>query len=125
MRRVILIVLFAGLACGLLSRQAGARAPYLKEFKEKYGAGDEAYANLIEETKCFICHVGKSKKNRNSYGIALSKVVMKNEKQKAKIAEALGKVEEEKSPDGKTFGELIKEHKLPGGPPQKEDPQKE
>lgn len=119
MRRAIAIVLFVGLVSAMFSSPAGARAPYLKEFKEKYGS-DEEYGKLIDETKCFICHVGKEKKNRNDYGKALSKIVMKNEKDKAKIAEALGKVEDEKSPDGKTYGELIKEKKLPGGPPQKD-----
>lgn len=120
MRRAIAIVLFVGLVSAMFSSPAGARAPYLKEFKEKYGA-DAEYGSLIDETKCFICHVGTKKTNRNDYGKALSKIVMKNEKDKAKIAEALGKVEKEKSPDGMTFGELIKEKKLPGGPPQKED----
>lgn len=121
MRRAIAIVLFLGLLSAAFSDQAGARAPYLKEFTEKYGS-DEEYGALIKETKCYICHIGsKDKKKRNDYGKALSKVIMKNEKEKAKIAEALGKVEKEKSPDGKTFGELIKEGKLPGGEPQKED----
>lgn len=118
MRRAILIVLFGGLVCGLLAKPASARKEYFDGFKEKYGS-DKQLAPLIDDAKCFVCHVGKSKKNRNDYGKALSKLLMK-EKDKAKIQEALGKVEGEKSPDGKTFGELIKEGKLPGGEPQKE-----
>ena len=117
MRRAILIVLFAGLVGGILSTQADARAPYLKQFKEKYGADDATYAKLIDETKCYICHVGsKDKKKRNEYGMALSKVVGKNEKNPAMIDTALGKVEGEKSADGKTFGEKIKAHELPTEP---------
>jgi hypothetical protein len=119
MRRAILIVLIGGLVCGSYLAPATARQPYFDAFKEKYGADDQKYADLITETKCFVCHVGKSRKNRNSYGMALSKS-LKNEKDKDKIKEVIGKAESEKSPDGKTFGELIKEHKLPGGPPQKE-----
>ena len=119
MRRAIFIVLAAGVVFGWQSSPAAARQPYFDAFKEKYGGDDKAYADLITETKCFICHVGKSRKNRNSYGMALGKL-LKNEKDKEKISEALGKVESEKSPDGPTFGELIKEHKLPGGPPKKD-----
>jgi hypothetical protein len=122
MRRAILIVLFGGLVCGVVAKQASARQPYFDGFKEKYAAdADSDYGKLVAETKCFICHVGKSKKNRNAYGMALSKVIMKMEKDKAKISAAIGKIEGEKSPDGATFGELIKENKLPGGPPKKED----
>jgi hypothetical protein len=120
MRRTMLIFVFGALLCGFSWQSAVARPPYLKAFKDKYGS-DEAYAKLIDETKCFLCHVGpKDKKKRNEYGLALSKVIAKNEKDEKKVGEALGKVEEEKSADGKTFGELIKEHKLPTKP-QKEE----
>lgn len=117
MRRAIWVVLFGGLVCGLLAQPASARKQYYDEFKEKYG---KELGKTVDEAKCFVCHVGKSKKNRNAYGMALGKAVMKNEKDKSKINEALGKIEEEKSADGKTFGELIKEGKLPGGEPQKD-----
>lgn len=119
MRRATLIVLFGGLLCGLLARPASARKQYYDEFKEKYGA-DKDFGQVIDEAKCFVCHVGKSKKNRNDYGMALSKAIGKNEKGKDKINEALGKIEDQKAADGKTFGELIKEGKLPGGEPQKD-----
>jgi cytochrome c2 len=120
MRRAILVFLFGGLVCMLSSKSATARAPYLKEFKAKYGE-DPAYGELIDKTKCYICHVGsKDKKKRNEYGMALSKIIGKNEKDAGKISTALGKVEEEKSAGGKTFGELIKAHELPTKP-QKDD----
>lgn len=119
MRRAIFVILLGGLVCGVFARHASARKPYFEAFKEKYGE-DKEYSALIEKTQCFVCHVGKSKKNRNSYGMALSKVIAKNEKAKDKVEEALGKIEDEKSPEGKTFGELIKEHKLPGGEPKKD-----
>ncbi|HEV3341298.1 MAG TPA: hypothetical protein VG125_13100 [Pirellulales bacterium] len=116
MRRTILLVVFGALLCGTSWQSTLARPAYLKQFKEKYGS-DEEYGKLIDETKCFICHVGsKDKKKRNEYGVALSKVISKNEKVEKKIGEALGKVEEEKSSEGNTFGELIKDHKLPTKP---------
>ncbi|HVX14827.1 MAG TPA: hypothetical protein VHC22_26795 [Pirellulales bacterium] len=120
MRRAIVIALFGGLISVLPVKQASARKPYFDEFKEKY-ATDKDYLAEVEKASCFVCHVGKSKKNRNAYGMALGKVIAKGEKDKAKIGEALGKIEDEKSSDGKTFGELIKEHKLPGGEPKRED----
>jgi hypothetical protein len=122
MRRANLIVLFAGFVCAAGMSSASARQPYFDEFKGKY-AGDDAdpeFAKTVTEAKCFICHVGKSKKNRNAYGTALSKVIAKKEMDKEKIREALGKIEKEKSADGTTFGELIKDNKLPGGPPKKD-----
>ncbi len=68
---------------------------------------------------CAVCHpkdAKEKKKARNNYGAALGKVVgKKNQTDEDKIKEALTKIEKEKSADGtKTFGDLIKEGKLPG-----------
>jgi hypothetical protein len=121
MRRAILVVLLAGLVVGLSQSPARAVKPFFIEFKEKYtnpngSDDDKAYAALVEKAQCNVCHMGNSKKMRNDYGKALHKFIKKeDQKDKEKIKEALGKAAEEKSADGKTFGELIKEHKLPGG----------
>lgn len=126
MRRAIFVILFGGLVCGLSAKRASAVKPFFIEFKEKYtnpsgNDEDKEFAAEVEKAQCFVCHVGKSRKNRNSYGMAMSKYIKKaDQKDKEKITAALDKAAEEKSPDGKTFGELIKEHKLPGGKPQKE-----
>jgi formate-dependent nitrite reductase cytochrome c552 subunit len=120
MRRAIFVVLLAGLVVGLSQSSARAVKPFLIEFQEKYtnkngSAEDKAYAELVEKTQCNVCHMGNSKKMRNDYGKALNKFIKKEEqKEKEKIKGALDKAAEEKSPSGKTFGELIKEHKLPG-----------
>jgi len=97
---------------------------------------EDAYAKspVIEaakEAKCDVCHYGASKKSRNDYGVALSKVgvtqanynKLKGDQDKlAQILKAMfKKVESAKSVSGKTFGELIKEGKLPGTPPEGED----
>jgi hypothetical protein len=121
MRRAILIVLSAGLVIGLSQSPARAIKPFLEEFKGKYVKpdgtdGDKEFAAKVEKQQCNVCHMGKSKKMRNDYGKALGKFVKKEDKDaKEKIQEALDKAAEEKSADGKTFGELIKEHQLPGG----------
>jgi hypothetical protein len=98
------------------------RAAYLAENKDK------GFVKLATEAKCYICHVGKKRTNRNAYGQQLAELLdkTKDKANKKKIREALEKVaamhsdpEDEKSP---TFGELIKAGKLPGGEVQKEDP---
>ena len=56
----------------------------------------------------------KSKKFRNPYGMELAKVLGKNEKDEKVVVEALQKVAEKQScVEKKTYGDLIKEGKLP------------
>lgn len=112
-------------ACGLslagalmvsAPRDVQARPNYLGEFKKVY----EKLATEADKAKCGICHYGESKKNLNDYGTTLGKALdAKNVKDAAKIAEALKKIEAEKSKtEGKTFGDLLKEGKLPGKSPE-------
>jgi hypothetical protein len=90
---------------------AQARPQYCKLF-----IGHYTEVKAAAEAKCAICHVGDDKKNRNNYGVALSKLVPeKNCKDEAAIKEALKKAEGEKSAvEGKTFGDLLKAGELPG-----------
>ena len=72
--------------------------------------------DLVKKTKCNVCHepTQKSKKFRNAYGAELAKIMTENEKDEAKVVEALDTVAKEKScVDGKTYGDVIKEGKLP------------
>ncbi|QDT67746.1 hypothetical protein MalM25_06490 [Planctomycetes bacterium MalM25] len=91
------------------------------QYFEKYADGsDEGFSELAKEAKCYNCHQGKKKKNRNAYGQALAEHLSKKDKKDVeKIVAALEKVAEESSnaddPDAPTFGELIAEGKLPGG----------
>lgn len=129
MRKAVVIVACGMLLLGLSLRVADARPNYFNEFKAKYlkpdgSAEDKAYAEKInDKVKCLVCH-GKDdngkeqKKIRNAYGKALEKLIKKMEKDKEKINEGLDQAADEKSSDKKdapTFGELIKDHKLPGG----------
>lgn len=124
MRKAGLVFLVACFALGF-SRAASARPQFFNEFKAKYvkeggTAEDKAFAELVtNKAKCGVCH-GKNaqgkddKKVRNAYGMALQKLIGKNDvKDKAKIQKALDTVAGEKSPAGPTFGERLKEHKLP------------
>lgn len=95
-------------------QQAEAFPPFKKAFDEKYMAeGSPLFAAYEGKSNCNVCHLGTNKKKRNEYGEALDKLLSKDDmKQPEKIAEALTKVESEKS-GSSTFGELIKTGKLP------------
>ncbi|MFT5527580.1 MAG: hypothetical protein ACI9HK_005562 [Pirellulaceae bacterium] len=109
-----------------LAIQADARPDYKKAFDAAY-KGNEKVAAAATEAKCNVCHYGKTKKNRNDYATALSKVLTKavytaNKADKpalAKLAtEAFKKIEGEKNADGKTFGSLLEAGSLPGIAPE-------
>ena len=106
-------VAFVGAALVSAPESAQARPPYDKAFKEAY----PALKALTDEAKCGVCH-GKEKKERNDYGKAVGAAMgAANVKDAEVIAKALKKAEEGKSgTEGKTFGDLIKDGKLPGKP---------
>jgi hypothetical protein len=101
------VVLFVA---GILVSQAQARPTYCKLFIGTYENVPEA-----KDAKCAICHPGKEKKERNIYGIALTKFLgQENVKEETKVKEAFQKAEAEKSAvNDKTFGDLLKAGKLP------------
>lgn len=106
-----LIGVFTTGAMSIALSTAQARPLYSKTFVGKYDKVVEA-----KTAKCTICHSKpKDKKQRNNYGIALGKLLgAKNQKDAAKITEGLKKAEAEKSAvEGKTFGDLLKDGKLP------------
>ena len=104
------------------AQTADARPQYFDTFKGQY-------QNVMEanKQKCNVCHYGKSKKNRNNFGELFGKTLGQKNVPKDKqepVKEALTKVESEKSAvEGKTFGDLLKEGKLPaeGFEPKEED----
>jgi hypothetical protein len=109
MRGVVVAGAVAGVVIGF-GTSAEARPPYKKVF-------EATYEKVAKDNKvdCNSCHVAdKDKKERNNYGEALAKNIAKNEKDEAKIKEALVKTEKEKSAvKDKTFGDLLKDGKLP------------
>jgi hypothetical protein len=126
------VVVTGSTLLGLLASTAQSRPQYFKEFREKYvkpdGSPDEqAFAAEVKSAKCLVCHEGTSKKDRNSYGKELAKLLkpedapanFKGETDKTKINEALEKVAEmhvdPNDPKSPTYGDLIKEGKLPAG----------
>ena len=118
---------FLVLTLVLLAVPAIALPPFNKEWTGKYvdGNKNEAFVKAVGEAKCNVCHdpASKSKKDHNVYGKAVKKYLTKADYNKVKgdeavarkyILEALEKAEAEKGTDGKTYGEKLKEGKLPG-----------
>lgn len=128
MKRALLF-LSSGLACVVLWSISAPPARAIPAFKTEFDAkyvkkdstdpAEKALAEAVKEAKCNVCHKGMNKKERNAYGEKLAELLDKKEdaKNKQKIQEALDKVAEMKcdpdQPDGPTFGDLLKEGKLP------------
>ena len=92
--------------------KAEARPQYLEQFKKTY----EPLAEAADAKKCTVCHGMGKKTERNKYGQALAGVLgeEKNVKDEKAVEKTLRGVESKPSGvEGKTFGDLIKEGKLP------------
>jgi hypothetical protein len=117
-KRVTGLVVAIGMAAS--GGQAFAIKQFADEFKAVYVQEGTPLAAEVEKAKCNVCHMGKSKKDRNAYGQALSELLDKKEDKdnKEKIRQALETVAAKPSAGAgsPTFGDLIKEGKLPGGP---------
>jgi hypothetical protein len=117
-----LTVLGVAFILGSTGREAFAIKQFADEFKELYVKDGSPLAAEVETAKCNVCHKGKSKKDRNAYGEALAKLLDKKEDKdnKDKIRQALEAVAKESSnpadASAPTFGALIDQGKLPGGP---------
>jgi len=99
-------------------------ARYVK--KDSKEPKDQAFAQLVEEAKCNLCHVGTDRKQRNAYGAALDLLLdrTKDARDKEKIQAALAEVEsakvDPKDPKSPTFGDRIKAGELPVPVPKEE-----
>jgi hypothetical protein len=101
--------------------------------------GETAMKKAYEFSSCNFCHIGgatdKERKNRNAYGQSLAKLLKKEDaddlkfankgkdsykKAEEKVRKALAAVEKEhsdpKDKESPTFGDLLKEGKLPKSP---------
>ena len=110
-------VAFVGAAMVSGPQDAQARPGYLKAFNTAYPKLKDA----ADVAKCGVCHFGEKKTNRNDYAKAMSEALgvgVKDVKVAADVEAALKKAEAGKSStEGKTFGDLIKDGKLPGKNP--------
>lgn len=131
MKRGLLLAFIALMAVNVAGPVAAVPV-FSKHFSKMYvdEKKNPEFAEKVKAEKCNLCHYGKSKKNRNDYGAALSKYLKKDdyktsrvraeaEKVEKELNEAFEKVAKIKKKDGdKTFGELIKSGKLPGTAPE-------
>ncbi len=137
MNRVMLLLLGGCMAFSLTASPAMALGPFKKLFDAKYvkDSGDEAFQAAFKKASCNVCHVkGESKDVRNAYGEALAKHIegdadkrldeasdkggreaksAEQEKINAEFMKALDIVAKEKSPSGKTWGEILAAKELP------------
>ena len=125
---ILSIALVATFFSAVHPNTASARPDYFKTFQEHYK--ESSILEDAKKAKCNTCHYGKSKKNRNDYGKALSEHLTKKQyqelrKDKAaladKVDEALKEAEKAKSVSGELFGKLIEGGQLPGTAPEEEE----
>lgn len=129
MKRFVVSVLsctaVAALMLTVAAPQAFAIRPFRVQFEKRYVKKDStdpkdvAFRDACTAAGCDICHVGEERVNRNAYGATLDPW-LDHETDKAevdKIQAALEKAEAVKSnpsdPTSPTFGERIKQGKLP------------
>jgi len=126
MKKVCVTFVLGCVVAALCVSQASALPPFNKEWTAKYvdGNGNAAFVEAVGTAKCNVCHVGKSKKDKNEYGKAVGKYLTKKDYEAVKadaeaakkyVLEGLEKSEAEKAPSGKTYGEMLKAGELPGG----------
>jgi cytochrome c2 len=134
MRKAVVYALSGAFVAGTMLWLATPPAKAIKAFKDQFeakyvkketkDAKEKAFAEAVAKAKCNVCHEGKKKSDRNAYGKELAKLLDKKadkdniekiKKSLEKVAKAKVDPKDKKSP---TFGELIKEGKLPGGDPE-------
>jgi hypothetical protein len=115
---------------------AAAIKPFYDEFKKDYldNLKDKKFAETVDKgaDKCFICHQGKSKKNRNAFGKEVSKLLTKKDaKDTAKMDKAFKAVlamhVDPKDKKSETYLDRLNKGEWPGGKLEdlKKEPKKE
>jgi hypothetical protein len=122
MRFCLLLVaasVIALVACPATQATPTIAAQFKKDFTDKLE--DKKFAEELNKApnKCFVCHQGKSRKNRNSLGHELSKLIKKDQKDPEKISDALKKVmdmhTDPKDEKSQTYLDRLKASKWPAG----------
>lgn len=124
MRNFCLLVL-VGLFVSTIARPASAVLQFYKVWETEYLANhpDKDYVALVKKpaNRCFVCHVGKKRKHRNTYGAEMEETLdwKKDSKDKEKILAAI-KAAGERHVDpndesSETFAQRIAAGKFPSG----------
>jgi tRNA U54 and U55 pseudouridine synthase Pus10 len=130
MKKFVVCLIVAAVALSL-TNSAYAVGAFQKQFVKSYTSEtkNKVFFEAVAKAKCNVCHYGKSKKMRNDYGTALSKLLDKSEFKTSlvkadpegaekKIVAAFEKVAKMKNGKGLLYGDLIKQLKLPGTAPE-------
>jgi cytochrome c2 len=107
------------------ARPAAAVLQFYKVWETEYLTNhpDQDYAALAKKpaNRCFVCHEGKNRKNRNEYGSQLAELLdaKKDKKDTDKILAAIKQVGEmhvdPNDDTSETFNQRIAASKFPGG----------
>src|SRR5687767_4962463 len=110
----LLIVAVAASAVITNLRPAAAYPNFKIQFDKRYLIeGTALHKSVNGKTTCNICHVGMNKGRKNDYGMAVGRLLGRDDmRNPEKIQQAFEKIEAEKI-GTTTFGELIKEGTLP------------
>ena len=104
MKRAVVLVLFCLIAVCICGKAGHARPDYHKQFEAMYKGSKIAAA--AEKAKCLVCHFGKSKKDRNDYGTALSKSLTKAQYDSLKDKKDGTEQESCRGPEGRGEGKV-------------------
>ena len=141
MRFVIAVIVCSFCIGSFGAREALALSEFKKAFQKKYvdEHKSEEFKAAYKKASCNVCHVKGAKKSvQNQYGKLLNKLIEGEANARKKAAKAEGGVsgqkaevkklldelekafhevaKKEKTKDGPTFGELLKEGQLPVDP---------
>ena len=131
MKKLLAVLLIAFVAMVIGPKNADAVPAFKKAFDQRYTnvIKDAKLVTKIKAAKCNVCHWAKgdmkSKKQKNDFGVALSKLLKKDnykstriaaepDKVKAEFDAAFKKVMATKNAKGKTYGDLLDAGDLPG-----------
>ena len=131
MKKLLAVLLVAFVAAAIAPKNVDAVPAFKKAFDERVTnvSKDAKLVTAIKAAKYNVCHYvdgdKKSKKQKNDFGVAMGKLLKKDNYKSTRIAAEPDKVKAEydaafeklmatKNAKGKTYGELLKAGKLPG-----------
>ena len=111
------------MVAAIAARPAGAMIVFCNQLKADVldKLEDKKFVEEITKptNRCFVCHQGKDRKNRNVMGLEMSKLIKKTEKDKTKISAAIKKLldmhVDPKDEKSETYLDRLKHSKWPAG----------
>ncbi|MEE2990766.1 MAG: hypothetical protein VX715_09135 [Planctomycetota bacterium] len=131
MKKLLAVLLVAFVAVAIAPKDVDAVPAFKKAFDQRVTnvSKDAKLVTAIKAAKCNVCHYvdgdKKSKKQKNDFGVAMGKLLKKDNYKSTRIAAEPDKVKAEfdaafeklmatKNAKGKTYGELLESGNLPG-----------